>query len=178
MFLSMHQADGGAPSNAPVTLEAACGLTRQVSVWVTEWFLMFGAWVLFVDRIQQSEMWVGVVVSGLAVLGTELFRRQQALHVALPQGFLRDTARALRDAVIEDVQIFAALRSKPRFVCIRFAPPERGPRAAARRALAIILVSLSANSIVVAIDRKRHLLFLHQAVPRPKPELVRMVEGS
>ena len=52
---------------------------------------------------------------------------------------------------------------------ITFHPGGDDPVSAARRALVVLGVSLSPNTFVVAVDRERGLLRIHQLVPSAQP---------
>lgn len=137
----------------------------------------FAIWLLLVDRIQGSELAVGVAVSALAAVGTKRFRDRAKIRVKLPERWGSALYAAARNALVETVQLLIRPRKRGRFLRVSFAAAERGPRGATRRALAIALTSVSANSIVIEVDPHRKMLLLHQALTAPAPDVIRILEG-
>jgi len=72
--------------------------------------------------------------------------------------------------------LFLRPRARGRFVMIPFHSPDRGEKGAARRGLAVFLASLSAQSIVIALDRR--YLLIHQTEPKRAPEVLRKIEAQ
>lgn len=147
------------------------------------WIGFLGLWLLFVYQVTTSELIAGAIASGLTVFsGYVIFRivpvcfeprfRWILQIYRLPAMIAVDLWRLLQCLFREMAR--RPLRSS--FVMARFATMPDGCRAAAQRALAILFVSTTPNSIVLDIDMEQNRLFYHQAEPAPVPELLRRLE--
>jgi multisubunit Na+/H+ antiporter MnhE subunit len=62
------------------------------------------------------------------------------------------------------------------FAIVPFSTTSDGCRAAGQRALAVLYVSTTPNSIVLDIDAEQKQMFYHQLEPARIPELVRQLQ--
>lgn len=140
-------------------------------------------WLVFVFQVTTSELIVGAFASGFTVgLGYVTFRIVPACFD--PQ--LHWMAQAWRLPVLVATDLWLLLKhlgrqmtrqhSRSSFEVTRFEASGDDCHAAAQRALAILFVSTTPNSVVLDIDRDKGELLFHQLEPAPVPELLRNLE--
>jgi multisubunit Na+/H+ antiporter MnhE subunit len=150
---------------------------------VSAWIAFFALWLLFVYQVTTSELIAAAVAAAItAFSGYVILRiipacfeprlRWMAQIYHLPAMIAEDLWLLLKCLLRE---IFRQpLRST--FVMAHFRTPAGGCRGSAQRALAILFVSTTPNSIVLDIDSQANRLFYHQVEPAPVPQLVRRLE--
>ncbi len=155
-------------------------LLRLATAWVG--FLLL--WLLFVFQMTPSELAVGSVASGLTVgLAYVTFRAVPAcfkprLHWLaqvwrLPAMIMADLGLLLRHLMRE----IARKPSRSSFELTSFPAPGEYQQAAAQRALVVLFVSTTPNSIVLDIDQQKQEMLFHQMEPAAVPELLRKLES-
>jgi multisubunit Na+/H+ antiporter MnhE subunit len=117
------------------------------------------------------------VISGLVILRIipacfEPRLRELAHIYRLPVMIAQDSWLLLKCLLREMLR--RPLRSS--FAITQFGTRQDRCRAAAQRALAILFISTTPNSIVLDIDHEENRLFFHQAEPAAVPEIVRQLE--
>lgn len=156
---------------------------RVVRFAVIESAVLLGLWMLFVSQVKVSEAIVGVAA---AILGAA------AAGMVKEKGFgrFRPRAKWLLLFAFEpwyvltgSASILWALakrllgkRSDAQFKVVPFRGG-KDPRSAARRALAITLTTISPNSIVVGIDKKKNFMLVHQITPTPTNRVTKALGG-
>lgn len=142
------------------------------------WWLGFlPLYLLLAASLSWQEIIAGVVLAGVAALAVTATCRAGSLHFHphwrwlhhfrhLPGRVLADcavVAAALARALIRREKIEGAFRTIP------FDPGGDDAESAARRALVTAGACIAPNSYVVAVDRERGRLLLHQLVPSAQP---------
>ena len=154
---------------------------KRVLFWFSECAVLFVFWLLYVDKIDVWELMVGLAAAALAATGSEAVRgmnftrfypyKQWFLLLWRVPGMVIEgcwillKVLVLRNVLGRDIQ--GELKT------VAFDPGGDDPRSAARRALAIALTTIAPNSIVVWIDRREHLILLHQMLSTGVPAITR-----
>lgn len=140
------------------------GRWRSLRAWALRWVALFGLWLILAGTVSGPELLAGAIA---AVAGTVLWAA-----VLPPLGprrpvvrFWRLPARALADAWVVTRMVMRRLAGRPvdsGLRLVQFDPGEGDMAGAARRAIAVAAVSVTANSYVIDIDTERGALLLHQ----------------
>ncbi len=154
-------------------------LLRLAALWIG--FLL--VWLVFVFQVTASELVVGALASAITVVLTYVTFR------VVPGCFqprLRWVVQAWRLPAMIAADLWLLLKhlareighrpSQSSFEVTRFRATGEDCQAAAQRALAVLFVSTSPNSVVVDVDRQKGEMFFHQLEPAPVPELLRKLE--
>lgn len=144
--------------------------------WAATVAVLFGLWLLLVDTVEASQLYLGVAVAMLAATGSELVRHQRIAGVSPRPRRLRllwrPVASVPRDLWLlarEAVGAVGGRAPRGRFRELSFDPGEGGPDDLARHALAEAAGSFSPNTIVIGVDVGRRTLLAHQLVPDADP---------
>jgi multisubunit Na+/H+ antiporter MnhE subunit len=147
------------------------------------WVAFVALWLFFVYQPSVSELIAAAATAALTLLsGVVVFR---ILPVCFePRLVWLAQVYRLPRMIAEDLWLLfkCLLReitkrpSRSTFALAEFHSKRDGCRAAAQRALALLFVSTTPNSIVLDIDVKRNRMFYHQVEPAPVPELLRRLE--
>lgn len=140
-------------------------------------------WLVFVYQISASELTAGgiasalTVVAGLVTCRAVPARFRPRLHwVAqawrLPGPITSDLWLLLKHLLRE----MAGKKSRSSFELTDFKAGGEDSPAAAQRALAVLYVSLTPNSVVLDVDREKGQMLLHQAEPTAAPQMLRKLE--
>ena len=154
-------------------------LLRLAAAWIG--FLLL--WLVFVFQVTPSELAVGAAASGMTVgLAYVAFRVVPACFQPrlrwvvqlwrLPAMVAPDLWLLLKHLLRE----MAGKPSRSSFKLTSFTATGDGCDAAAQRALAILFVSTSPNSVVLDIDRKKGEMLFHELEPAAVPKLLRKLE--
>jgi multisubunit Na+/H+ antiporter MnhE subunit len=166
--------------------EGTLASLKNVSYWLrigAAWLGFVALWLLFVYHVTTSELIAAAVAGSASVFsGVVIFRIVPVCFHARLQ-WLAQIYR-LPGMIAEDLWILfkCLLReifrmpSRSSFVVAQFSTASDHCEAAAQRALAILFVSTTPNSIVLDIDGESEQLFYHQVGPAPVPALVRRLE--
>jgi multisubunit Na+/H+ antiporter MnhE subunit len=150
--------------------ERATPRWKAVLLWVIQWVLFFGAWLLFVGKLELAELLVGVAAAALASTGSYVV---WATHLARFGAHLSWIAQAWRLPLYMFTGTYEVLEVLVRHLftrhkaesLLRAVPYEAcGPTddEATMRALAITYTTITPNFVVVAIDREQRVLLFHQ----------------
>jgi multisubunit Na+/H+ antiporter MnhE subunit len=140
------------------------------------WAVSFLLWLLFTSSLDAQEVVAGVVASSISAFAVSLVQAREEFRFRPRLRWLLK-ARILPGQVITDcwvltVALWQRLSSSsvPRgsFKTFRFQHVADDPESAARRALITAAVSLTPNTYVVAFDRDKQELVVHQLVSRPE----------
>ena len=157
--------------------DAAIGWTGKVVVVMASWLACAAFWLVLVASFEAAELWVGAIVATIASVGSyvviedkiALFRARPkwlALGFALPKAIVVDSFRVMR---VLARRLVYGTPAPSQIRAIPFGVVGDDAVSATRRALAIAYGTLPPNSIVLGIDRKRELLYMHQLEPVEAP---------
>jgi multisubunit Na+/H+ antiporter MnhE subunit len=144
--------------------------------------LWFGAWLLLTATLAPAELVVGAIcalVSGAAsevAWGAHLTafgadRRLLPAVLRLPPLLVTDSARIF---AVLFLHLFTRRKAGSCLRVVAFDPGDPDdPKAAARRALAIGLFTMTPNSIAIGIDHDKRQLLYHQLAATDVPRLLR-----
>jgi multisubunit Na+/H+ antiporter MnhE subunit len=147
------------------------------------WATAFVLWLLFTSSLDPQELVAGVLASSIAAFAASIVQAKEdfGFRPRLPW-FLR--ARILPRQVVADCWLLTVVLwkrvvlskdSRGSFKTFPFEHVGGDPESAARRALVTAAISLTPNTYVVAFDRDKKELIVHQLVA--KPESVEEVLG-
>ncbi len=147
---------------------------------VIAWLSFVGLWFLFVYQLSLTELIAGAGAAAVTIVGLELSLKVVPLRFQPELRWLLLMLR-LPGTVIRDmgvlVRIFFRLITGKKipglFQVTDFSALGEGPRANARRALAVVFTTVSPNSVVVGIDRKTGLLLFHELEATPVPQILK-----
>jgi multisubunit Na+/H+ antiporter MnhE subunit len=150
---------------------------KLVLFWIITFGLLLGLWFLYTATLSLSELLVGAGAAALAATGTAVVEGQRfaqfSPRLSWLRLFVRMPVEITRDTGIVWLSGIAALfgsKPGPQMQAFDFeAGGDNEQRSAARRALAIVLVTIPPNTIVVGIDRRQDKALVHFLVPAPVP---------
>jgi hypothetical protein len=147
------------------------------------WVGFVTIWLLFVYQVTAPELIAAGVAAALTVLAGSLVCRVMPLCFRPRMHWLAQVYR-LPSMVAEDLGLLSKclfneiLRrpSRSTFATTKFSTSPDDCRATAQRALVILFVSTTPNSIVLDVDPDENRIFYHQVGPAPVPELLHQLE--
>jgi multisubunit Na+/H+ antiporter MnhE subunit len=154
---------------------------KAVLLWLIQWVLFFGAWVLFGGKLELAELLVGGVAAAIAATGSYV---AWATHLARFGAHLSWVAQAWRLPLYMVTDTYQVLRILLRHLftrhkaesLMRAVPYEAcgsSDDAAAMRALAITYTNITPAFVVVDIDRERGLMLFHRLEEGELTEMTR-----
>ena len=145
-----------------------------------EFVLLLGLWMMFVSLLQWNELLAGLAAALIGAVGDAVVKatgfavfRPRASQALL---ILRLPGEVLSNTLVVFAELFHRIlrgSSRSRLQVVPFDAGGDDNESAARRALAILYITVPPNSVVVGIDRERHYLLLHQLVPAPVSPVTR-----
>lgn len=137
------------------------------------WTIFFGLYLLFASKLAGSEVVVGFAAAALAATGATLTSRAARQRFRARVRWLlllgRLPGRILTDCGMVGLALWRRLARrktvKGKFRTIPFDPGGQDALSTVRRALVTAGISLAPNTYVVAIDRRRRVLLVHQLIP-------------
>ncbi|MFL5344549.1 MAG: hypothetical protein ACJ8AT_07135 [Hyalangium sp.] len=137
---------------------------------MTQWVLFFGAWLLFVGKLELAELLAGSVAAAMAATGssiawaTDLARFGAHLSwVAqgwrLPLYMVTDTCEVLGILLRH---LFTRHKAESLLRAVPYEACGSSDDAAAMRALAITYTNITPSFVVVDIDREKRLMLFHR----------------
>jgi multisubunit Na+/H+ antiporter MnhE subunit len=148
---------------------------------VAWWIALLGLWLLLVT-VSVAELIAGMIAAAIAATAAEVVQAQGLVRFDPdPRWLLRIwklPRNIVRDCWLVTVALVRQLRGTPVNSGFRAVPFQRGggdARASARRALVVLAISVSPNSIVIGIDEEADLMLVHQLIPSPKSNTEREV---
>lgn len=138
--------------------------------WTVHFLLMLGLWFLFAAKVELGEILAGIGGAALAATGGRAIRQCMDARFKFKFAWLLETWRlpgyVLSDTVIVFKVLFRrlVLLKKPEslMLSVPFDTGGATARSAARRAFALLVTTLSPNSIVMGIDRESKSMLVHQ----------------
>jgi multisubunit Na+/H+ antiporter MnhE subunit len=151
--------------------------------YVLQWVALLTLWLLFVFQCSVKEILVGAVASAFIVAFLKISLSAVPLCFAPRARWLAES-RHLPAMIAKDLYTLTndltrrimGKRLRSGYELVVFAASEAGPRASAQRALVLLFLTMSPNSIVLGIDEKSGMMFLHHLAPKPLPEIVRNLQ--
>jgi multisubunit Na+/H+ antiporter MnhE subunit len=152
---------------------------RRGIFWLAWYFPLFGLWMLFVGTLAPEEMVLGALAAAGAATAADRVRAQDLVRFRLRPRWLtgvwRLPWRLVTDSGLLAVALWRQLR-RPGSVrgVFRVLPfPKEGDdaAAAARRALATTVVSLTPNTYVVGIEGNEGAVLVHQLIRQAGGEI-------
>ena len=145
--------------------------------WVTWWALLAALWLALVDTVAPPELVTGAVAAAVAATGAVLVRGQQILLLRPRAAWVRGVWRPAVGVVTDLRPLLRTLwrrgirRRDERGVLVEvpYAAVAEEPRAAAHRVFTEALGSMAPNTFVVAVDRERRTMLVHELVPTDDP---------
>ena len=140
------------------------------------WAVSFVLWLLFTSTLDAQEVVAGVIASSISAFAVFIVQSKEEFGFRPRLRWLL-RARILPGQVIADCWLLGvalwrrlATSKEPRgsFKTFPFEHVEDDPESAARRALVTAAISLTPNTYVVAFDRDKQELIVHQLVSRPE----------
>jgi multisubunit Na+/H+ antiporter MnhE subunit len=140
------------------------------------WAVSFALWLLFTSTLDAQEVVAGVIASSISAFAVSLVQSKEEFGFR-PRIRWLSRARILPGQVISDCLVLTValwrrvVRSKQArgsFKTFSFPHVADDPESAARRALVAAAISLTPNTYVVAFDRAKEELIVHQLVSRPE----------
>jgi hypothetical protein len=140
-------------------------------------------WLVFVFQLTGVEVFAGAAASALTVFALQIALRSERLCFQPRLRWLAQ-ARHLPGMIATDLWIVLKTLanlllhapSQAVFQLGRFHATSEDCRASAQRALTILYLSTSPNSVVIDIDREQANMLVHQLEPAAIPKLVRNLE--
>jgi multisubunit Na+/H+ antiporter MnhE subunit len=145
----------------------------RFGVW---WAVSFLLWLLLTSTLDAQELLAGVLASSISAFAVSIVQSKEEFGFR-PRLRWLSRARILPGQVISDCWVLtvalwrAMVRSREvrgSFKTFPFEHVEGDPESAARRALVTAAISLTPNTYVVAFDRAKEELIVHQLVSRPE----------
>ena len=136
--------------------------------------ISFGLWLLYVSSLSPHELLAGTGAAALAAFASEAVRSAEqprfVLHLRMLRAARRVPFEILRDCARVTAKLFSGRRPAGRFRTIPFYAGGDDGASVARRTLAIAFVTVSPNSIVIAIDKRRNRMLFHELVRGGAPQ--------
>lgn len=141
------------------------------------WAVLFGFYLLLAAKQAVAEAVAGVAIAALGAAAATSTAGAGKLRFRARLPWLAQVARLpgriLADCGIVAVALWRRLVGRHvvsgEFRIVPFDPGGDDAESAARRALVTLGVTLAPNTYVVAVDRERGVLLLHQLVPSAQP---------
>lgn len=147
---------------------------------VTDFLLLYGFWLLLVSRLQAHDLLLGLAACAAGAWAVAVVKAQDLAPLRVRPAWLAlfwaEPWYALRGCAALARALGRRLSGRPGrsgFRAAAFEGASRGPEAAARRALTVMLLTLPPNSIVIDFDLRRSRLLVHQIEPGPLPAAAR-----
>lgn len=156
---------------------------KAILRYFASWTIFFLLWLLFVYQTSSSELLAGVGAAVLASVASEITLKVEPFRFQPRLAWLAQMWR-LPLLILEDFRVLLRvltrrLLGKPvpgTLQLAQFHSSGYDSQEGARCALAVLLLSLSPNSVVIGIDQNRGMMLLHQLLPAPVPELISKLE--
>jgi multisubunit Na+/H+ antiporter MnhE subunit len=159
--------------------------TRFALFWTINWAILLGLWFLYTNTPKISELLVGAPAAALAASGMAVVQGQAFAQFAPKfQWLLLFFAEPWYVVTGSNAILWALLRrltgkkSEAQLKAVPFPAGGDDHKSAARRALAIVLTTISPNVLVIGIDRRHHLMLVHEIAPTPTAWVMRQLGAA
>jgi len=143
-----------------------------------------GLWMLFVFQLNWTEAAVGAAAVAFTIFLTQATLNSVALRFRprirwlfqaslLPKMIATDSWILAKDLI----RRLQGKRTHSSYAEIHFPSGGSDSRSSARRALVLLFVSMTPNSVVLDVDPRREMILLHHLAPAPVPKVVRRLAG-
>jgi multisubunit Na+/H+ antiporter MnhE subunit len=140
-------------------------VARGAIAFAASWAALTALWLLAVGAMTRTDLVAGLLAGAASAASVILLRHQRLFRFGFRARWLLD-ARAVPWQVVRDsVVVLAALARRPRSLW-RERPFPAGDANAGRRAFLAWAGSLGPNTVVVDIDRERHVALVHDLDPK------------
>jgi multisubunit Na+/H+ antiporter MnhE subunit len=150
-----------------------------------EFLFLLGLWMLFVSQMQRAEFIAGICAAALGAAGDGIVKSKRFAQFRPRPQWLWLFSWEPWYVLAGSAAIFWALakrflgkESEAQFRVVPFRAGGDDSESAARRALAIIGISISPETIVVGIDRRRGFMLLHLIAPTATPKIGRKLGAT
>ena len=145
--------------------------------WVIWWALLAALWLALVDTVVVPELVMGAVAAAIAATAAVVVRSQRRLLLRPRAAWLRCVPGPLARTVTDLVPLARVLwrrgvrrrDERGALVEVPYSAVADDPDDAAHRVFTEALGSLAPNTLVVAIDRERRVLIVHELEPTADP---------
>ncbi len=149
---------------------------RAALVSSVEFLFLLGLWMIFVSMAKVDELVVGIGAALISAFADGVVKAKDfavfAPHLKSMLLIFWEPWYALKGtaAVFSVLSRRIAGKKSPALVkAIPFDVGGDNPESAARRALAVIFTTISPDTVVIAIDRNKELMLVHQIKPGGTP---------
>src|SRR5213594_4222719 len=150
--------------------------------WTIQWLMLMALWFAFVWKVEAGEAVFGIAGAAIAASADVGIRRRRRFAKFRPAPrwlieFWREPGYVVSGSPIIFWVLLRRLilRKEPDsvFRSIPFDASGSTPRAAARRALALVLTTIPPNFIVIGIDENKGAMLVHQVQESGVPEVTK-----
>jgi hypothetical protein len=150
------------------------GWARRARAWVL-WFVVLNAlWLVFISAFVVEETVLGMLASAVAATAAVAVGEQEPMRFRPRPAWLLRAWRLPFATVVQSGQVLACLgrqlvrrgSATGQFRVVEVSLPDDPDRALTKAALLVAGESFAPNSFVVAIDRDRGLMLVHELVGR------------
>ena len=173
LWLRADEGSNVPPSGAPRSEGVANDFLRALWWWLG----LLLIYLLLASETGGAELSAGALLALVATVALTAVRRVSGVRFELKSAWLRPVATVPLRVVTDSFVVLAANCRRPfrargsgRFSEREFNPGNDHPSSRTRRALVTTAVSLTPNSVVVAVDRAGHRLLVHELVPTKDTE--------
>lgn len=143
---------------------------KSALLWARQWLIFYGAWLLFVAKMEKAELLVGVPVAALGATASQIvWEKKLARFVPrlrwiaqgwrLPIYMFTGTWEIL---VVLARHLFTRKKADSLLYAVPYESPGDEDDATMIEALAIGYTTMTPNFVVVGIDHERKLMLYHQ----------------
>ena len=152
---------------------------------VIEFAAFYVLWMLFVDSTATGELIGAAVGAAFAVLAFEVAKHADPLCFRPPfkawVQIWRVPGMIIQGTWVLVVDLARRITGRPRrsvFLFTPFRSVGTDSRCSAKRALAIIYVTLPPNFLIIGVDREKKLMLYHQIRKDPVPEIIHRLDAA
>lgn len=158
---------------------------RAALVSSAEFFFLLGLWMIFVSQPKLNELLVGIAAGIIAATADGVVKAKRFAtfypHLKTMLLVFWEPWYVLRGTMIVFVALTKRVLGKRPKIQLRAVPFHAGgqdPESAARRALAIILTSISPDVVAIGIDREKSVMLAHFISPSGTPLIAKRLGAT
>lgn len=153
---------------------------RGVFGLVLQWVVAMGLWLIFVGSFDLAEIYAGALVAGLATIASNIVLEDKIVSFYTNPRWLAMALLLPREIAVDSFRVLRALARRMLFGTVPRSGIFRAPfdaggddkESATRRALAIAYGTVSPNTIILGIDRKKNEVVYHRLDAAPLSPIV------